>query len=127
MDGDVDIINNSNSDLNTWWSITPNRPTQVSLHELGHMLGLGHSSEADAIMAPYHDDLITELQCDDEAGITALYPSGAGSVNCDGGNAGNGGGTGGGGECPTCPGDGVVCCSPRFCNGRRNYERCRGG
>jgi len=47
----------------------------VVLHELGHTLGLGHSSDASAVMYPFisADTAKRTLTTDDLAGITALY------------------------------------------------------
>lgn len=45
---------------------------RTALHELGHVLGLGHESEAPAIMAPSIGDLF-RLQDDDIAGVRTLY------------------------------------------------------
>ena len=45
---------------------------RVALHELGHALGLAHSSAASAIMNPYISNLYT-LQSDDIAGAQSLY------------------------------------------------------
>src|SRR3989344_2783681 len=48
----------------------------VWLHELGHGLGLGHSSDPNAVMYAYYSDLQRDLADDDVNGITALYPAG---------------------------------------------------
>jgi hypothetical protein len=46
----------------------------VITHEAGHFLGLGHSTQSDAIMfAKYHGDT-TMLSDDDKAGICEIYP-----------------------------------------------------
>lgn len=45
---------------------------RTALHELGHVLGLGHESRAPAIMAPNIGHLF-QLQDDDIAGARALY------------------------------------------------------
>jgi hypothetical protein len=44
----------------------------VALHETGHALGLGHSSNPGAVMYPYYR-MQTGLTSDDIAGIQALY------------------------------------------------------
>ena len=44
----------------------------VALHETGHALGLGHSSNTGAVMYPYYR-MQTGLTSDDIAGIQALY------------------------------------------------------
>jgi hypothetical protein len=49
------------------------RLLQVAIHEIGHLLGLSHSSDTSAIMfALYSPDRVT-LSADDVAGISALY------------------------------------------------------
>jgi len=48
----------------------------VWLHELGHGLGLGHSSDPNAVMYAYYSDLQRDLADDDINGITALYLEG---------------------------------------------------
>jgi hypothetical protein len=44
----------------------------VALHETGHALGLGHTSDPTAVMYPYYQ-IQTGLTSDDIAGIQALY------------------------------------------------------
>jgi len=63
--GDAASIPGSAYDTQTVW-----------LHELGHGLGLGHSSDQNAVMYAYYSDLQRDLADDDINGITALYPSG---------------------------------------------------
>ena len=48
---------------------------QVAAHEFGHSLGLGHSTEEDALMAPYYQayDPDFKLHTDDIQGIRAIY------------------------------------------------------
>ncbi|KAL8500031.1 hypothetical protein ACS0TY_019866 [Phlomoides rotata] len=47
----------------------------VGLHELGHVLGLGHSTDHNAIMWPFTDIGSRKgLGEDDFKGIFALYP-----------------------------------------------------
>lgn len=51
---------------------------RVMLHELGHVIGLGHEETKEAIMAPTISD-IDRLQEDDIAGVNRLY---SGLSNC---------------------------------------------
>jgi hypothetical protein len=56
----------------------------IAAHELGHSLGLNHSSVAGATMAPQYDRCSTgmrTLSSDDIAGAKALYANGAGAVD----------------------------------------------
>ena len=46
----------------------------VYLHENGHVLGLGHSNLAGAVMEPVYAGARRTLHTDDKAGITFLYP-----------------------------------------------------
>lgn len=54
----------------------------VLVHELGHVLGLGHSTDATATMAAAISGLRARtLEADDEAGVCTLYP-GRGAPTC---------------------------------------------
>lgn len=45
----------------------------VSLHEIGHLLGLAHSQDQNAIMYAYYGEDRNDLRPDDVAGIQSLY------------------------------------------------------
>lgn len=47
----------------------------VSLHEIGHLLGLDHSQDQNAIMYAYYGEDRNDLREDDIAGIRSLYGS----------------------------------------------------
>lgn len=47
----------------------------VSLHEIGHLLGLAHSQDQNAIMYAYYGENRNDLKPDDIAGIQSLYGS----------------------------------------------------
>lgn len=58
----------------------------VVTHELGHYLGLAHSTEPDATMyasALAGETIKRDLTADDVAGICAIYPPGTPSGECD--------------------------------------------
>jgi hypothetical protein len=50
----------------------------VMLHENGHVLGLGHSDDFDAVMYPFYRAPQRELGVDDIAGVSFLYPTASG-------------------------------------------------
>jgi hypothetical protein len=60
-------------DASESWSVgTSTDLFSVALHETGHALGLGHTSNPGAVMYPYYR-MQTGLTSDDIAGIQALY------------------------------------------------------
>jgi hypothetical protein len=77
---------------------------EVACHELGHAIGLAHSSDTTAMMyavAHGHGRDAT-LGNDDKSGVLTIYPAspgggGGGTGGGGGGTGGGGGGTGGGG------------------------------
>ncbi|MEW6297416.1 MAG: matrixin family metalloprotease [Thermodesulfobacteriota bacterium] len=64
----------------------PNNLAEVATHELGHVLGLGHSSDRDATMYAFAhlDGRGAVIHPDDAAGLVSLYPA-----NDDGGGGGS--------------------------------------
>lgn len=52
---------------------TTNSLLAVATHEIGHAIGLGHSSITNAVMAPYYNPSIRTPQADDIAGARAIY------------------------------------------------------
>ncbi|MCB9544644.1 MAG: matrixin family metalloprotease [Myxococcales bacterium] len=63
----------------------------VALHEVGHLLGLDHSANRDAVMYPSVQERVRRtLQADDLAGVRAIYPAARGlsctrDADCGGG------------------------------------------
>jgi hypothetical protein len=67
------IAGDMHFDASESWSVgTSTDLFSVALHETGHALGLGHSSNPGAVMYPYYR-MQTGLTSDDIAGIQALY------------------------------------------------------
>ena len=86
---EADIVTNDGTSC--FFQRSQKAAEEVFAHELGHTLGLSHSTARDALMWPRaHDDgRGARLHTDDRQGAASLYPS-------------NGGGGGGGGN-PTGP------------------------
>lgn len=58
------------------WSPQATQPlplAQVALHELGHVLGLGHSNDPQAVMFPNYDERRNLPNRSDLAGLSSLY------------------------------------------------------
>ena len=53
----------------------------VVTHEVGHYLGLAHSDDSTAVMAPYYSSSHVDIGNDDRAGICAIYPP-SGAPTC---------------------------------------------
>lgn len=73
------IMGDAHFDDAETWTVTIPPPAgrfdlvTVAAHEFGHSLGLGHSSVAGALMAPFYGGPQRTLHSDDIAGITSLY------------------------------------------------------
>ncbi len=52
----------------------------VGLHEMGHVLGLGHTNISQAVMYAYYQGVRRSLHSDDSNGICSLYPAGPAPV-----------------------------------------------
>jgi hypothetical protein len=74
--GEADIVTNDGTSC--FFQNSQRVAEEVFAHELGHTLGLSHSSTRDALMWPNaHDDgRGARLHSDDKQGIASLYPSG---------------------------------------------------
>ena len=79
IEADIFINQNLNFDIYRGTASMENRSTNMTvdfrrtaLHELGHVIGLGHESTNPAIMEPRYGN-IDELQEDDLLGVSSLY------------------------------------------------------
>ena len=90
--GEADIVTNDGTSC--FFQNSQRVAEEVFAHELGHTLGLSHSSTRDALMWPSaHDDgRGARLHTDDRQGVASLYPSSGG---------GGGGGTPSGPKAPS--------------------------
>jgi Matrixin/Fibronectin type III domain len=75
---EADIVTNDGTDC--FFQNDLSVAQEVFAHELGHTLGLGHSTTRDALMWPNaHDDgRGARLGADDREGIASIYPAGSG-------------------------------------------------
>jgi hypothetical protein len=76
-----DIIFNNGWGNCSFWNQT--NVSEVATHELGHTIGLSHSTDASATMYSFahFDGRGASLRADDEAGATFIYPLAGGGAN----------------------------------------------
>lgn len=75
------VIHEAEMALNTkfaWWDdgVHDYDVETVFLHQNGHVVGLGHSSDASAVMYPTYQGIQRNLVNDDCEGVTYLYDTG---------------------------------------------------
>ncbi len=80
--GDVDFNTKQNFNIGSTYDIQ-----SVVMHELGHALGLSHTSTYGAVMYPSYSSLKRVLTSDDIAGIQAIYGARKPDVYNSNGNA----------------------------------------
>ncbi len=82
--GDIDFNTKQNFNIGSTYDIQ-----SVVMHELGHALGLSHSSTYGAVMYPSYSAVKRALTSDDIAGIQAIYGARKPDVYNSNGNANN--------------------------------------
>jgi matrixin len=66
--GDINFNDTANYNIGTTYDLQT-----VAMHEVGHALGLGHSTTPGSVMYPYYSGTKRTLTSDDVAGIQAIY------------------------------------------------------
>ena len=78
--GDISLNDQGNYNTGTTYDIQT-----VAMHEIGHALGLDHTTVAGTVMWPYYNGTHTTLSSDDIGGIQAIYGARAPDVYNQGG------------------------------------------
>lgn len=91
---DADIVFNNvgfcwyDSSVNPGGNCTGGSPVDtlsIATHEMGHFLGLGHTTVGGSTMEPFYDggNEIASIEQDDIDGVCNLYPPGSGIPSCN--------------------------------------------